>query len=99
MAGLVPAIHVFACQSRDARLRARAITRASSAFSVTTSKRQKRCLNLGEALGLAAAKPVCLLCLERDPQQCHRLSVADRMAKEGDQPIRHLFADVAGDLI
>ena len=56
-------------------------------------------LDLGEALGLAAAKPVCLLCLERDPQQCHRLIVAERMAKEGDQPIRHLFADVAGDLI
>jgi len=56
-------------------------------------------LDLGEALGLAAAQPVCLLCLERDPEQCHRLIVAERMAKEGGQPIRHLFADVVGDLI
>ena len=56
-------------------------------------------LDLGETLGLAAAQPVCLLCLERDPEQCHRLIVAERMAKEGGQPIRHLFADEAGALI
>jgi uncharacterized protein (DUF488 family) len=56
-------------------------------------------LDLGEALDLAAAQPVCLLCLERDPQQCHRLIITQRMSKESGQPIRHLFADVAGDLI
>jgi uncharacterized protein (DUF488 family) len=56
-------------------------------------------LDLGEALDLAAAQPVCLLCLERDPQQCHRLIITQRMSKESGQPIRHLVADVAGDLI
>jgi uncharacterized protein (DUF488 family) len=55
-------------------------------------------LDLGEALSLAAAQPVCLLCLERDPEQCHRLIVAERMAKESGQPIRHLFAEVGEDL-
>jgi uncharacterized protein (DUF488 family) len=50
-------------------------------------------LDLGEALSLAAAQPVCLLCLERDPEQCHRLIVAERMSKESGQDIRHLFVD------
>jgi uncharacterized protein (DUF488 family) len=49
-------------------------------------------LDLGEALELAQTKPVCLLCMERDPEHCHRLIVAERMAKETGQKIRHLFA-------
>jgi uncharacterized protein (DUF488 family) len=56
-------------------------------------------LDLGEALSLAAAQPVCLLCLERDPEQCHRLIVAERMSKESGQPVSHLFAEARGDLI
>jgi uncharacterized protein (DUF488 family) len=56
-------------------------------------------LNLGEALSLAAAQPICLLCLERDPEQCHRLIVAERMSRESGQPIRHLFAEAVGELI
>jgi uncharacterized protein (DUF488 family) len=48
-------------------------------------------LDLGEALALAHEQPVCLLCLERDPEHCHRLVVAERMAGEGRQEIRHLF--------
>ncbi len=55
-------------------------------------------LDLSEALTLAAAQPVCLLCLERDPEQCHRLIVAERMERESRQPIRHLFADAGEDL-
>jgi uncharacterized protein (DUF488 family) len=51
-------------------------------------------LDLGEALDLAQAKPVCLLCMERDPEHCHRLIVAERMAKETGQKIRHLFAEI-----
>ena len=56
-------------------------------------------LDLGEALILAAAQPVCLLCLERDPEQCHRLIVAERMERESGQPIRHLFAEAVGGLL
>jgi uncharacterized protein (DUF488 family) len=51
-------------------------------------------LDLSEALGLAEAQAICLLCLERDPEQCHRLIVAERMAKESGQNIRHLFVNV-----
>jgi uncharacterized protein (DUF488 family) len=50
-------------------------------------------LDLGEALALAQAEPTCLLCFERDPQNCHRLIVAERMARESGQEIRHLFVE------
>jgi len=50
-------------------------------------------LDLGEAVGLAAAQPVCLLCPEREPEHCHRLIVANRMAAQTHQDIRHLFVD------
>ena len=52
-------------------------------------------LDLGEAVGLAAAQPVCLLCLEREPEHCHRLIVANRMAAQTHQDIRHLFVDAS----
>lgn len=49
-------------------------------------------LDLGEAVALAKEQPVCLLCLERDPQICHRLIVANRMAAATGQRLQHLFA-------
>lgn len=54
-------------------------------------------LDLGEALGFASAQPVCLLCLEREPEHCHRLIVAKRMEKEGGQKLRHLFVETPAD--
>ena len=50
-------------------------------------------LDLREAMTLAAESPACLLCFERDPNTCHRLIVADRMAAEAGFRIVHLFAD------
>lgn len=50
-------------------------------------------LDLGEAIELAQAENACLLCLERDPEQCHRLIVAERMAEESGQKIAHLFVE------
>ena len=50
-------------------------------------------LDLGEALTLAKEQTVCLLCLEREPEHCHRLIVGKRMAKESGQELRHLFVD------
>jgi uncharacterized protein (DUF488 family) len=47
-------------------------------------------LDLGEAEQLAKERSVCLLCLEREPEQCHRLIVAERMAEDTGQEIRHL---------
>ena len=55
-------------------------------------------LDLGEALGHAREQPSCLLCLERDPENCHRLIVANRMARESGQKIRHLFVEEAPSL-
>ena len=49
-------------------------------------------LDLSEAMTLAADTPACLLCFERDPENCHRLIVADRMAAEAGLRIVHLFA-------
>ena len=54
-------------------------------------------LDLGEAVALAKEQPVCLLCLERDPEHCHRLIVAERMAAESGQRPRHLFVETPAD--
>jgi uncharacterized protein (DUF488 family) len=48
-------------------------------------------LDLGEAIALAESQPVCLLCLERDPEHCHRMIVANRMVEQTGQKLRHLF--------
>jgi len=32
---------------------------------------------------LAASRPVCLLCFERDPALCHRRLLAERLASRG----------------
>jgi uncharacterized protein (DUF488 family) len=50
-------------------------------------------LDLGEAIALGKDRHVCLLCLERDPEHCHRLIVANRMVAETGQELRHLFLD------
>ena len=50
-------------------------------------------LDLSEAMTLAAETPACLLCFERDPKDCHRLIVADRMTAEAGFQIVHLFAE------
>jgi uncharacterized protein (DUF488 family) len=50
-------------------------------------------LDLAEAAALAQDENACLLCLERDPEHCHRLIVAERMAKETGQTIKHLFVE------
>ena len=42
---------------------------------------------------LAASERACLLCLERDPRQCHRSIVGDRIAAITGQRIEHLFAE------
>ena len=38
---------------------------------------------LEELTELAGKEPICLLCFERDPAQCHRRIVAERLAKRG----------------
>ena len=48
-------------------------------------------LDLGEAIALAQAQPICLLCLERDPEHCHRMIVANRMVEQTGQKLKHLF--------
>jgi uncharacterized protein (DUF488 family) len=50
-------------------------------------------LDLGEAIGLAQTHTICLLCLERNPEHCHRLIVGKRMAQATGQEIRHLFVE------
>ncbi|MCC7048481.1 MAG: DUF488 domain-containing protein [Alphaproteobacteria bacterium] len=42
----------------------------------------------------AESGSVCLMCLERDPADCHRLMVADRLAETGALVVAHL--DPAG---
>ena len=44
---------------------------------------------LAELRDLAARQPVCLLCLEADPRNCHRTLVAEAL----EMPIRHLHPD------
>ena len=42
---------------------------------------------LEDLAALAAERPVCLLCFERDPAICHRRLVAERLAGRGFEPI------------
>jgi uncharacterized protein (DUF488 family) len=60
-------------------------------------KEPEALLDLGEAIALAKAQPVCLLCLERDPEHCHRLIVGNRMVGETGQKLRHLFVEAAAE--
>ena len=43
---------------------------------------------------LAAERPVCLLCFERDPARCHRRVLAERLAPRGFDTI-----DLYGDIL
>ena len=45
---------------------------------------------LADAVGLAQAEPVCLLCFEREPHDCHRSIVAQMMRARTGLAIRHL---------
>lgn len=46
--------------------------------------------DMATAIRIAGEKRSCLLCFERDPTTCHRLLVAERMAKKTGQKIVHL---------
>jgi uncharacterized protein (DUF488 family) len=46
---------------------------------------------LAQAIALARTERVCLLCFEREPEQCHRRIVANMIAAETGQGITHLF--------
>ncbi len=45
---------------------------------------------LSQALTLAAAEPVCLLCMEKAPAHCHRSMVTAKMREATGQEIVHL---------
>ena len=47
-------------------------------------------LGLAQAIQIAQASSVCLLCFEHDPALCHRRIVADLMAEESGLRIEHL---------
>jgi len=49
---------------------------------------------LNELLALTAAETPCLMCYERDPAQCHRTLIAERLrAEQAGIAIRDLFVD------
>lgn len=45
---------------------------------------------LRETIELASERSIALLCYERDPKQCHRTIVAERIKERGSFAIRHL---------
>lgn len=45
-------------------------------------KTEKAQTDLARALELASKMPVCLLCFERDPSNCHRLILATEMTRQ-----------------
>ena len=47
-------------------------------------------IGLSEAVMLAKAQTICLLCFERAPHDCHRSIVAARIHEQTGQAIRHL---------
>ena len=42
---------------------------------------------LEDLAALAAERPICLLCFERDPARCHRRLVAERLAPRGFEAV------------
>jgi len=46
--------------------------------------------DLEKAVGLCRKGGVCLMCYERDPNECHRRLVADKVSAIIDSPIKHL---------
>lgn len=51
-------------------------------------------LALDALAALAAERPVCLLCFERDPARCHRRVLAERLAPRGFEAV-----DLYGDFV
>ncbi|KAB7782953.1 DUF488 family protein [Methylorubrum populi] len=51
-------------------------------------------LALDALADLAAERPVCLLCFERDPARCHRRVLAERLAPRGFETV-----DLYGDFL
>lgn len=51
---------------------------------------------LGELASLARTRRICLMCYERDPERCHRLIVAGRLAESHGFEVVHLFPDLDG---
>ena len=51
-------------------------------------------LALNALADLAAERPVCLLCFERDPARCHRRVLAERLAPRGFETV-----DLYGDCL
>ena len=51
---------------------------------------------LDELEKLARTKRVCLLCYERDPNECHRLRISELMHERTGQKVEHLFASPLG---
>jgi uncharacterized protein (DUF488 family) len=45
---------------------------------------------------LRAGKRVCLLCYERNPNECHRLRISELMHARTGQKVEHLFASPLG---
>lgn len=45
---------------------------------------------LAELAELAGRRPTCLMCFERDPQECHRLLIASRLEANG-MTVEHLL--------
>jgi hypothetical protein len=39
-----------------------------------------------------SGKRTCLLCYERDPEQCHRLRISEIVSRKLAMPVKHLFA-------
>lgn len=54
-------------------------------------------LELARAIELAADKPSCLMCYERDFDRCHRLLIIDEMEKRGKVEVDHLLPPLATD--
>lgn len=49
---------------------------------------------LDEAVALAAERSSCLLCFERDPDECHRTLIADAMVASGLGSVDHLSVPI-----
>ena len=73
---------------RDAARRGQ--TQAMTAIFMEHMRTTPAQAGLARAVSLAETQPVCLLCFERAPHECHRSIVAQMVQASTGQTIRHL---------
>jgi len=71
------------------------------AYRAIYSARLDRATTVRDLAALAEradSRAICLMCYERDPNHCHRLMISERLIRDYDAEIEHLFVSADGQM-